>query len=134
MRVFVFEEDPSVLELLVLYLEQTGHHAQGFRAGYTCPLYLLEECVCPADKPCAEAVIVNTKVPTQESLQILIDQDQRKCKLPKANKAVMSAYFNPEREKYFQEQGFTVIKKPFRLSTIATWLNECSDRLVQLYP
>lgn len=129
MRIYVFEEDPSLLNLLSTYLINQGHHVKGFSEGYKCPLYLLEECVCPASKPCAEAVIVNTRMPTKESVQILIDQDRRGCKLPKANKAVMSASFNSDQEEYVKQQGFSMIKKPYRLATITLWLKESALRL-----
>lgn len=128
-RVYLFEEDPSVLNLLVLYLTSQGHQVQSFSNGYECPMYLQEECECPASEPCADAVLVNARVPDQESIQILLDQDKRGCKLPKANKAVMSTSFNVEQQEYVEQQGFHVIKKPFRLKAISSWLSECSARL-----
>lgn len=132
MRVYLFEEDPSLLELLVLYLKSKGHQVQGFLGGYTCSLYLMEECVCPADTPCAEAVIVNAKIPNQESFQILVDQARKGCKLPRQNKAVMSACFSEAQEQAIRDQGFSVIKKPFRLAAIDAWLATCSARLQSL--
>lgn len=129
MRVYVFEEDPSILDLLMLYLKGQGHQAQGFSSGYNCPLYLLEECECPASKPCADAVLVNTRIPNAESIQVLLDQDRKGCKLPKSNKAVMSASFNVDQEEHIRQHGFSVLKKPFRLTAITSWLKECAVRL-----
>lgn len=129
MRVYVFEEDPALLDLLMLYLKNKGHQVQGFMEGYKCPLYLLEECICPAEKPCAEAVIVNTREPNEESIQILLDQEQKGCKLNKRNKAVMSTSFTPELQALIEGNGFSIIKKPFRLSALTDWLDECKGRL-----
>lgn len=129
MRIYIFEEDPALLDLLVLYLENKGHHVQGFLEGYKCPLYLLEECACPAEKPCAEAVIINTRKPNKGSLQILRDQEQKGCKLPKRNKAIMSASFTPELQELIEGHGFSVIKKPFRLAVLNEWLGECKGRI-----
>jgi len=129
MRLFIFEEDPALLDLLMLYLKDKGHQVQGFQEGYKCPLYLLAECSCPAEKPCAEAVIINTKKPNRESIQILLDQEQKGCKLPKLNKAIMSASFTSEQQEYIESQGFSIIKKPYRLAELIEWLGECKNRL-----
>jgi len=129
MRVYIFEEDVSLLELLVTFMKNQGHQVRGFSEGYKCPLYLLEECVCPASKPCAEAVIVNTRVPNQASVQILLDQEAKGCKLTNRNKAVMSANFSEQHENYIRQYGFSLIKKPFRLKAITSWLEECAERL-----
>jgi len=129
MMVFVFEEDSSLLSLLTLYLEGKGHQVRGFSCEYSCPLYQLEKCTCPVEKPCADAVIVNTRYNDQEEVQILIDQDEKGCKLPKLNKAVMIASITKEREKEIRNLGFTVITKPFRLAAINEWLRDCKTRL-----
>jgi hypothetical protein len=128
MRIHIFEENPSILNLLVLFLKNKGHQVHGFSDGYKCPLFLLDECICPADKPCAEALIVNIQNPNQENVQILLDQEEKRCKLHKRNKAIMSSDFTPEQEQSIQDQGFTTIKKPFRFAAISNWLDECTTR------
>jgi len=128
MRIFVFEENPDLLRLLTIYLKDKGHEVYGYSGPYTCPLYQKDECTCPLDNPCAEAVIVNSRHPYREKLQILIDQDNRGCKLPKFNKAMTSASFTKKDEKKISDLGFTVIKKPFRLSAVNNWLVECQNR------
>ena len=125
----MFEEDPSMLELLVRYLEKKGHEVRGFLDKYSCPLYQLESCSCPAEKPCADAVIVHTRVANQKCLLILLDQDKKGCKLPKINKAIMSANITEDQERHIQGMGFSAIKKPLRLATLNNWLMECSERL-----
>jgi hypothetical protein len=35
---------------------------EGFWDKYSCLIYQLEACSCPAEKPCEDAVIVNTRV------------------------------------------------------------------------
>jgi len=129
MRIYIFEEDPTLLNLLMIYLKNKGHQVQGFLEEYKCPLYLLEECVCPASTPCAEAVVINTRVPNEGSIQILIDQERKGCKLPKSNKAVMSASFTDELKELVESHGFSVIKKPFRLAALTEWLEYCKTRL-----
>ena len=129
MKVFVFEEDPSLLKLLTMFFENKGHQVQGFSGDYSCPLYQEEACACTVEKPCADAVIVNTRTPDQERFQMLIDQDKKGCKLPKLNKAIMSSSFTEDHKQRISDQGFHTIKKPFRLEAIANWLEECEDRL-----
>ncbi len=132
MRVYVFDDDPSLLNLLTLYLANKGHQVQGFLHKYSCPLYQLDSCICPVDEPCAEAVIVNTRVANKESLNVLIDQDQKGCKLLRLNKAVMSANVTEAQEGFIRDQGFSVLKKPFRLTTVTSWLDACDERLNHL--
>ena len=132
MRIYIFEEDSSLLDMLMLYLRSKGHQVQGFTEGYKCPLYLLDECECPATKPCADAVIVNTRVPDKESIQVLLDQEKKGCKLTSQNKVVMSANLTESLEEYIQDKGFSTIKKPFRLTALNAWLEECAKRLRSL--
>ncbi len=129
MRIYVFEEDPSLLKLLTLFLEKNGHQVRGFPSEYSCPLCQSETDVCFAEKPCADAVIVNTRSPDQEKFQLLIEQNKKGCKLPNINKALMSTTFTDIQKKMICDQGFHLIKKPFRLAAITNWIKECSDRL-----
>lgn len=64
-----------------------------------------------------------------ESIRLLIDQDNKGCKLTRQNKAVMSANFTEDQERFIQSHGFSTIKKPFRLTSIDQWLEGCADRL-----
>jgi len=129
LRIYIFEEDPSFLKLLTVFLEKKGFSVQGFHDGYSCPLYQLERCVCPADTPCADAVLVNTRIPSLEGIRLLLDQDRKGCKLPRENKGVMSAGFTTEQQQLVQSHGFQVIRKPARLAAISAWLDECARRL-----
>lgn len=129
LRVVIFEEDTSLLSLLTLYLRNKGHEVQGFLDPYSCPLYHQERCTCPAQTPCAEAVIVNSRNPLLGNLDILLDQDHKGCKLPRENKAIMCASFLKGQEEQIQVLGFSTIKKPFRLAKIEEWLSACAARL-----
>ncbi|PLX80022.1 MAG: hypothetical protein C0614_07450 [Desulfuromonas sp.] len=128
LRIFIFEEDSSLLNLLTVYLQGKGHSVQGFLGRYSCPLYQKEHCCCPAEKPCAEAVIINSRNPLKDA-DILIDQGRKGCKLAAKNKAVMCASFLKGQEDVVQDLGFSTIKKPFRLEKIEEWLESCTARL-----
>lgn len=129
LRIFIFEEDPSLLKLLTLFLEKQGHQVQGFLDPFTCPVYQQERCTCPATSPCAEAVIVNSRAPLHSCVDLLLGQDRKGCKLPRANKAIMCASFLSDEEERVRQHGFATIRKPFRLAKIEEWLSECSATL-----
>ncbi|PLX86892.1 MAG: hypothetical protein C0618_08335 [Desulfuromonas sp.] len=130
-RVFVFEDDIPTLELLTLVIQRQGYEVQGFTSRFSCPAYTSDRCECPQHKPCANAIIVNTRFPESKNLDLLIEQDKRGCKLSRENKAVMSASFSTERESQVREMGFKTIKKPFRLHKIIAWIQECEARWQQ---
>ncbi|MDT8441346.1 MAG: hypothetical protein RQ723_06765 [Desulfuromonadales bacterium] len=134
LRIFIFEEDPSLLRLLTLFLEKHGHQVQGMLDPFTCPIYQQERCSCPATSPCAEAVIVNTRTPLHGPLDLLLDQDRKGCKLPRGNKAIMCASFLSGQEEQIRQFGFATIRKPFRLAKIEEWLSSCASALAVSSP
>ena len=129
MRVYIFEDDPSILKMLTLYLQNKGHQVQGFLDTYSCPLYELDTCACPPDKPCAEAVLINSRKQHSDNIYFLVKQEKKGCKLTNPNKAVMSTSLTDEQVKKIRESGFSVIKKPFKLIQVEEWLRECAARL-----
>lgn len=133
MRILVFEPDNSLRELLRIYLAGQGHEVLAFRDPKVCPLYenLGDElCRCPKDAPCGDVVIIDNKMPLISAIDFLRIQRRRGCKALDANKAVMSASMTRQLETELAEFGCHHIRKPFQLSRIREWVDECLGRIV----
>ncbi|PLX81107.1 MAG: hypothetical protein C0616_05660 [Desulfuromonas sp.] len=128
LRVLLFEQNPSLQRLLKSFIEGRGHRVQVMSGEYSCSLHELDACSCPSEKPCADAVIINTRMATIENMQILVDQAKKGCKLPRQNKAIMNTVFTESLEQSVRDLGFSTIKQPLKMAEIAGWLNECGER------
>lgn len=133
MRILVFDADNSLRELLRIYLSGHGHEVLAFRDPTLCPLYAQLKagaCCCPQDAPCGDVVIIDNKMPHISGLELLKLQRRSGCKLPDANKAVMSASMTRQLEAVIAEFGCHHIKKPFQLVRIKEWVDDCMGRLI----
>jgi DNA-binding response OmpR family regulator len=133
MKILVFEPENSLRELLRIYLAGYGHEVLAFRDPTVCPLYANlkdEVCCCPKDAPCGDVVIIDNKMPFISAIDFLKLQRRRGCKALDANKAVMSASMTRQLESDLAEFGCHHIRKPFQLSQVRAWIDECQKRII----
>jgi CheY-like chemotaxis protein len=133
LKILVFDPDGSLLELLRTFLAGDGHEVSVFRDPSVCPLFQQLEndgCRCGREQGCGDVVFMNYRMPQINALDFFKLQRCRGCKLPDANKAVMSASMTDALETAVAEAGCHPIRKPFRLKEIKAWLEECAARLV----
>ncbi len=128
MKVIVFDNDNSTLDLLSVFLTCRGHDALVFPEPHICSFNLLDDNQCPASEPCADAVIINMKTPTSETLEGLTGLIENGCKIRPANRAIMSTVMTKQRAAEIRGMGFHPISKPFRLSEIVGWLENLAVR------
>ena len=134
MKILVFEPENSLRELLRIYLAGQGHEVLAFPDPAVCPLFTEleeEDCFCPNSSPCSDVVIIDNKMPRISAIDFLKLQRRRGCKALDANKAVMSASMTQQLEEVITEFGCHHIKKPFQLSKINAWVDECLKRVMQ---
>lgn len=132
LKILVLDQDAGLQKLLKTYLTVQGHEVQTFRDPAACPLYrqlLDERCCCPQERPCADVIIADIGMPHINALDFLRLQRRRGCKAPDANKAVMSASMPRALVMAIKELGCHHIKKPFHLSEIGRWVEECAARI-----
>jgi DNA-binding NtrC family response regulator len=122
MKIRIFEENSDVLRLLTLIFEKKGHQVQGISDGFSCSSCIHEKCSCPPGQACVDAVLINARQPLWGTLQSLMEQDQKGCKLAKEKKAIMCTHFTDEQILAIRDSGFAAIKKPFTISKIVGWL------------
>ena len=130
LRIFVFDDDPSITRLLDLVLTSQGHCVQTFQDPSYCSIYQQQH-QCQQDFPCADVVITDIMMPKMNGIDLLRLQRDKGCRLPAENKALLSAKIDAEQQQAVEELGCHFIRKPFRLSDIVDWVEACAERIPQ---
>lgn len=131
LRIYVFDDDPAITRLLQLVLSNKGHRVETFQDPTYCQIYRNDRCQCPQEYPCADVVISDIMMPQMNGIDLLRMQRDKGCKAPAANKALMSAKTDMKQQRAVEELGCHFIKKPFKLTAICNWVEECAERLPQ---
>lgn len=132
LKTLIFDPDLGLRELLKVYLGGQGHEVLAFKDVTVCPLFRNlhdEHCHCSQERPCADAMLMDLRMPHINAIDFLKLQRQRGCKMIDANKAVMSASMTRALEAAIEAFGCHHIKKPFHLADINTWIEACAARL-----
>lgn len=132
LKILIFDQDLGLRELLKVYLAGQGHEVQAYKDVTVCPLFRNlqdENCRCSRQQPCADAVLVDLRMPHINAIDFLKLQRQRGCKAADANKAIMSASMTKALEAAIEAFGCHHIKKPFHLTDIKNWIEACAARL-----
>ena len=131
MKVTIFDNDISTLNLLKLFLTNQGHQPQVHTEPFSCALDLFKGNQCPSDSPCADAMIINMRDPTAANLEVLVKRVAQGCKLTNSNKAIMSTCMSGPQEGAIRAMGIHTIKKPFRMADILGWLEQSALHLTE---
>ena len=131
LRIFIFDDDPSITKLLDLVLSDKGHDVQTFHDPTYCHIYPNNRCECPQEFPCADVVISDIMMPHMNGIDLLRLQRGMGCKAPAENKALMSAKSDSTQRAAVEELGCHFIRKPFRLDDICKWVEACAERVPQ---
>ncbi len=128
-RAIVFDDEPTILELLSTFLERRGFEVIAFSEPVICPIYYKELDSCENVKPCADVLITDNKMPGISGIELLMRQYDRGCQMDIRNKAVISGYFSPDDIKLIDYIGFKVLNKPFTSKELSSWVDECEQRI-----
>ncbi len=128
-RVVIFDDEPLVLNLLENLFMELGYEVFSFSAPKLCPIYEEDVSSCMQESPCADIVISDIDMPRMNGLELIENQKLRGCKLEARNKAVISGFLKDEYKDKIKELGCHYFHKPFELSEILAWVNECEKRI-----
>lgn len=134
LKVLILDSDNSMRELLRIFLHGSGHDTMAYKDPSACPIFnnlLDSKCCCPRETPCADVVIADMEMPIISALDFFRLQRERGCKALDANKAVMSCSVNLAVVKAMKIFGCHHITKPFRLTEVRKWVEECAKRSQQ---
>jgi YesN/AraC family two-component response regulator len=94
-----------------------------------CHVYDNHSGSCIKQSQCSDILITDFKMPRMSGIELLQAQFLRDCKLDKKNKAVISGQIDNENKKAINKLGCAFFRKPFELSELSDWLNECEKRM-----
>jgi len=132
LKIIVFEDDPTLTKLLTVTLQQKGHIVEVYNNPTMCPVFQDHENNCPMGKPCADVIITDQMMPKMTGIDFLILQRKRGCQALDANKAIITgAAINDDTLQEIEGLGCKLFRKPFRISELCDWVEECAERLSQ---
>ncbi|MBI5073763.1 MAG: response regulator [Nitrospirae bacterium] len=128
-RAIIFDDEPSVIELLDAVLSRRGYEVMSFSEPVVCPIFENNSTVCASDYPCADVLITDFNMPNMTGIELLKKQMECGCRLSNRNKALISACLDDESQKALEQLGCSYLSKPFRLSELSLWLDDCERRI-----
>jgi CheY-like chemotaxis protein len=129
LRVIVFEDNQAVSDLFKKMLQGFGHHVLTFSDPTVFHVCRDPECEYHEDSSCADALIVDIMMPNMSGIEFMKLQRERGCNILHENKALMSAVTSPQQQAAVEEFGCHFFKKPFKISEVKKWLEECAERI-----
>ena len=126
LRVIVFEDNQAVSDLFKKMLQGFGHHILTFSDPTVFHVCRDPECEYHEDSSCADALIVDIMMPNMSGIEFMKLQRERGCNILHENKALMSAVTSPQQQAAVEEFGCHFFKKPFKISEVKKWLEECA--------
>ncbi|GBD99705.1 response regulator receiver domain protein [bacterium BMS3Abin07] len=128
-RVIIFDDEEMVLDFMAETLSYMDYEVLTFREPDVCPIYREDAGLCNNKKPCADIIITDMAMHGMRGIEMIQKQAQRECRLGTRNKAVMSGNFSDDDIRMIEELGCRMIQKPFKISELSEWLNECEQRI-----
>ena len=129
LKVIVVEDDLALSDLFKRILQGFGCEVRTFPNPAACPAFGSIEYACLMDSPCTDVFITDIMMPNMSGIELLRLQRKRGCRVLDANKALMSALTTPQQQAAVEEFGCHFFKKPFSLSEVKQWINECNERI-----
>lgn len=127
-RAILYDDDPSVLDVLALIFEERGYDVIALAQPTPCAVY--DACgLCSRERACGDILVTDLKMSGTNGIALLQTQLSRGCPLPAANKAVISGSLDPDSLQEIRRLGCAWFRKPFRLAQLGAWIRECESRM-----
>lgn len=128
-RVLIFDDAPAVRQLLELALVKQGFDVHVFEDPTYCPTHELDECFCDNNTTCTDIIITDVQMPNLNGMSFLKKQLEKGCQVNPQNVMVISGYLDEPTKQAIDCMGVASLRKPFMLSDIFKWLDECKQRI-----
>jgi DNA-binding response OmpR family regulator len=130
LRIIVLDMDENIRDLVTMIVQNKGHEVIALPKPIVCPLYSDLDCCCSQDLACSDIMIISNRMAKMSGLKLIKKQLEGGCKGATQNKLVLSTSIRESREfSYAKELGCKVLMKPFKISEISAWIDECEKRI-----
>lgn len=130
LRIIVLDMDESIRDLVTMIVQNKGHEVIALPEPTVCPLYSDLDCCCSQDLACGDLMIISNRMAKMSGLKLIKKQLEGGCKGATQNKLILSTSVRKSRELSFaKELGCKVLMKPFKISEISAWIDECEKRI-----
>ena len=129
LRIIIFDDEVTVLNMLKKWLSKKGYEVITFDAPTVCPILEKKTKDCMKENQCADIIIADFKMHRMNGIELLQHQSQRGCWIDIRNKAIITAYMDDEIRMAIEKLGCSFFEKPFQLYEISDWINDCEKRI-----
>ena len=130
MRFLIFDDDADIRNLLQTALSSKGHEVTAFADPTEFPFFHENTCPCTLIESCADVLITDIVMPKMEGIDFLKKlKDSGYRPLKNGNVAIISGYLTIHYMNELNNLGIHYFRKPFELSEIYEWVDQCQERL-----
>lgn len=124
----VIDRESVILDMFALFLSRCGYPVTTHSSPYFCPVFEQshEECHGPS---CADIIIVDCDTSDSSEFGWILRLSEMGCRVPDRNKAIISTSLNGDMKRAAGIIGCVCFEKPFRLSTVTSWIQRCETYL-----
>jgi len=115
--------------MLRIFFTRRGFDVLEYSSPDMCSVYETHSEGCSRRLKCSDVLITDMTMPRMTGTQLLEMQQQKGCKLSPLNKAVISGNIDDQQREEITATGSAYFRKPFQLSEVAVWLDECRSRI-----
>jgi two-component system C4-dicarboxylate transport response regulator DctD len=125
-KALVVDDDSLIASSVTKYLASQGYDVASFPDAHSCVSSLPCTGPCTFNRPCADAIVTDLRMPGMSGLSLIDLLRSRKCKIPRM--AIMSGTGRDEIPR-FADAECAYFEKPLEFSDLLSWLS--SDRSVR---
>jgi len=126
-RVLIFDDDPSIRQMLWAVCDRRGYEVVTFPDPGLCPLHAKDRCPCEPAMTCSDMIISDLDMPNVKGLDFLETLLGKGCRC--RHIALVSGSWSASDIGRARDLGCKLFAKPFHLSQITEWLEQVEREL-----